>query len=88
SNQGVRAGGAGVDLVVHQMVQFQEVHVAHGDLVVEGLTGAAIVQHALALRIQARLLQQLLNVAVRRAVEDGGGHLPAQLLGGVAQMDL
>ena len=52
-HQGVRAGGAGVDLVVHQVVQLQEVHVAHRNFVVKGLAGAAVVQHALALGIQA-----------------------------------
>ena len=47
-DQGVGAGGAGVDLVVHQVVQLQEVDVAHGDRVVEPLAGAAVVQPVLA----------------------------------------
>src|SRR6476469_8422337 len=38
----VRAGGAGVDLVVHQVVELQDVHVAHGHRVRERLAGAAV----------------------------------------------
>ena len=56
-DQGVGAGGTGVDLIVNQVVQLQEVHIANGDLVVEGLAGTAIVQHALALGVQAGLFQ-------------------------------
>ena len=51
-DQRVGAGGTGVDLIVHQMVQLQEVHIAHGDLVVKALAGAAVVQPALALGIR------------------------------------
>ena len=44
----VRAGGAGVDLVVDQVGELQDVHVADGDLVVVRLAGAAVVQRRLA----------------------------------------
>ena len=40
-DQGVGAGGAGVHLVVHQVVELQNVDGADGDLVLEGLAGAA-----------------------------------------------
>ena len=77
-----------MDLIVHQMVQLQEVHIAHGDLVVEPLAGTAVVQPALALGIEASLGQRRGDVLIGSAVEDGGGHLPAKGLGGIAQMDL
>ena len=44
----VRAGGAGVDLVVDQVGQLQDVHVADGDRVVVRVAGAAVVQRGLA----------------------------------------
>ena len=44
----VRAGGAGVDLVVDQVGQLQDVHVPDGDRVVVHLAGAAVVQRGLA----------------------------------------
>src|SRR5699024_1942352 len=38
----VRTGGAGVELVVHQVVQLQDVQVAHDNRLAERLTGAAV----------------------------------------------
>jgi hypothetical protein len=43
-NERVRAGRTGVHLVVDQVMQLQHVHVAHSDLTLELLTGAAVVQ--------------------------------------------
>ena len=77
-----------MDLVVHQVVELEEVDVAHGDGVVKPLAGAAVVQPALAVGAQAGHLQGLGDVLLVGAVEDGGGHLPAQGLGRVAQVDL
>ena len=37
-----------MDLVVHQVVELEEVDIAHGDRVVEPLAGAAVVQPVLA----------------------------------------
>src|SRR6478735_1419875 len=47
-DHGVRAGGACVDLVVHQVVELQDVHVADRDRIREGLAGAAVKQAGLA----------------------------------------
>ena len=47
-----------MDLIIHQMVELQEVHIAHRDLIVEALAGAAVVQPALALGIEAGQLQR------------------------------
>ena len=77
-----------MDLIVNQMVQLQEVHIADGDLVVEALAGAAVVQPALALGVETRLDELLADVLVARAVEDRRCDLVAEGLGGVAQMDL
>ena len=44
----VRAGGPGVDLVVDEVGQLQDVDVADGDRVVVGLAGAAVVERGLA----------------------------------------
>ena len=75
-----------MDLIVNQVVQLQEVHIAHGDLVVEGLAGTAVVQDALALGIQSGFLEHILDVAVGGTVEDRRGHLAAQSVGRVAQV--
>ena len=57
--------------------------------VVEPLAGAAVVQPVLAvLGARPASSQGVGDVLLVGAVEDGGGHLPAQGLGGVAQMDL
>ena len=44
----VRAGRARVDLVVHEVEQLEDVHVADGDLLLERLAGAAVEQPELA----------------------------------------
>src|SRR5215217_7991954 len=47
-DHGVRAGGARVDLVVHQVVELQDVHGADRDRIRERLAGAAVKQTGLA----------------------------------------
>ena len=37
-----------MNLVVHQMMQFHNIHRSHGNLVIKGLTAAAIVEDRLA----------------------------------------
>src|SRR5689334_23415166 len=46
----VRAGRARVDLVVDQVVELQDVHVAHGDRVRERLAGATVEEPRLSVR--------------------------------------
>ena len=50
----VRAGRARVDLVVHEVQQLQDVHVADGHLLLERLAGAAVEERELARRLAAR----------------------------------
>ena len=50
----VRADRARVDLVVDQVVELEHVHDAHGDLLIEGLAGAAVEEHRLAAASGAR----------------------------------
>ena len=47
-DQRVRAGRAGVDLVLHQVDELEHIDVADGHRLVEGLAGAAVVQRLLA----------------------------------------
>ena len=71
-----------MDLVVHEVVELEDVHVAHRDGVREGLTGAAVEQAGLAVgldQLQAvggrqRGAQQPHELVVPHAVEDGRGH--------------
>ena len=77
-----------MDLIVDEVVQLEEVDPADGDVVVELLAGASVVQLALAVLAQSGLTQGLAYGFLVRAVEDGGGHLPAKSLSRVAEMDL
>ena len=65
------------------MVELEEVNIAHGDGVIKALAGAPVVEPALAVGAQAGKLQGVGDVLLIGAVEDGGGHLPAQGLGGM-----
>src|SRR5690606_7375205 len=81
-DHGVWTGGAGVDLVVHQVVQLQDVHVAHGYWIRQWITGAAVEQLRLAgVANQANTvtglvgrIQDSADFLFRGTVEDRGGH--------------
>ena len=75
-------------LVVYQVMQLQVVHVAYGYPVLEGLAGAAVIKHRLAVPVLACLYQHGLYVLLGSAVEYRGGDVPAQGLCGHAQMQL
>src|SRR5690606_35044181 len=73
-NEAVGAGGAGVHLVIHQVVELEHVHVTDGDRAVEGFTGTTIEQgHLTALRHVGEL-QQLLDLFFLGAVEHRSRH--------------
>src|SRR6266566_7062939 len=55
-DEAVRAGRAGVDLVLHEVMQLEHVDIADGDRTVERLTGSAVAQGDLALLRQRLLL--------------------------------
>ena len=58
-----------MDLVVDEMVQLEHVDHAHRHLAVEGLAGAAVIEHGLAGRVEAGLFQHDDNVGLAGAVE-------------------
>src|SRR3954467_2771214 len=66
-DEGVRTGRAGVDLVVDQVEQLQDVHVADGHLVLERLAAAAVEQRDLA-RGALALAALLVDVHADRAL--------------------
>src|SRR5688572_20620654 len=73
----VRAGRTGVDLVVDQVQQLQDVDVAHRDRLGEGLPGPAVEQprlagrldHAVAVAVRRRRAQEADDLVLLRAVE-------------------
>src|SRR4051794_5062562 len=67
----VRAGGAGVDLVVDQVGQLQDVHVADGDRVVVELAGATVAQDGLAVGLDQPLAVHRFGVEVLEDRLDG-----------------
>ena len=69
--------GAGVDLVVDQVVQLHHVHHAHSDLVGEALAGTPVEEARLAVGRQGGLGEQLEDLLLRRAVEHRRGHVNA-----------
>ena len=69
-----------MDLIVDQMMQLEVVHVADGYAVVELVAGAAVIDDALAVLVNAGSDQSLLDVLERCAVEYRRLDLPAELL--------
>ncbi len=83
-NEAVRAGGAGVDLIVNEVVQLEEVYPADGDIVIELVAGTTVVQNALAVLAESGLAERFADGGLVRAVEDRRGDLPAERLRSVA----
>ena len=67
-----------MDLIIHQVVELQVIHIAHGNAVLERFTAAPIVQDGLTILITPRLFEQGLDVLFRSAIEYGGSDMPAQ----------
>src|SRR5437762_1765681 len=68
-HQRIRPDGTGVDLIVHQMVELEHIHVPNCDRASERLAGPAVVKKALSGFWQLRLFQQRLDLRFRRALE-------------------
>ena len=68
-HQAVRSGGARMHLVIHQMVQFQNVLVTHRHLAIKCLAGATVVQRGLARQRQIGQFQHVLDLFFAGAVE-------------------
>src|SRR5579884_42289 len=88
SYQRVRAGGTRVNLILHQMGQFQHVNLTHRHVLVELLAGPPIEQPDLAALGQLSLLQLTDDRVLRGSVEDRRGRLVAELGGRPPQMSL
>ena len=86
-NQSVRTGRTGMDLIINQMVQLQIVGITNGNQIIERLTGTAIIQDSLAILTKASQLQSLADILLVSTVEHGSGHVPAQSLSGITQVD-
>ena len=87
-DEAVRTGAAGVDLIIDEVVELEEVDPADRDVVIKLLTGAAVIEHALAVLTQAGFVQRLADGLLVGAVEDRRCDLPAEGLSRVAQMHL
>src|SRR5262245_18017877 len=98
-DQAVRADRARVNLVVHQVREFEHVYVPHGHLLLERLARHAVVEDGLARivdhlwrsvgpQLAVGLLQETLDLGLGRAVEDGRGETQAEHVRVPAQMRL
>src|SRR4030095_16037065 len=87
-DQGVRPDRTRVNLVVDQVRQLEHVDVADGDVLLELLTGHAVVELRLAALRQTRLLEQVLDLVFGRAVEDRRREPQPERVRGPAEMRL
>src|SRR3954447_22467889 len=89
----VRAGRPSVNLVVDQVVQLEDVHVADRDRVRQWLTGTTVEQLRLAVAVDQattvavdqRRLEEALDLLLARSVEDGGRDV--RVLRGLVRLD-
>src|SRR5215510_8043396 len=98
-NQRVRADRTRVNLVVHEVREFEHINVSHGHLLLERLARHAVMQDRLARIIDhlrmpvgsqfaVGLLQEPLDFGLRRAVEHGCGEAQAEHMRGPAEVRL
>ena len=77
-----------MDLIIDEVVELEEVDPTDRNVVIKLLTGAAVIEHALAVLTQAGFVQRLADGLLVGAVEDRRCDLPAEGLSRVAQMHL
>ena len=65
-NQGIGTDGAHVDLVFHHVVQFHDVHEAHGDILLKRFASSAVIELHLAVPIVASLFKFVADFRHRR----------------------
>ena len=87
-DEAVRAGAAGVDLIIDEVVELEEVDPADRDVVIEFLTGAAVIELTLAVLTQTGLDERLADCFLVRAVKDRRSDLPAERLRRIAEVHL
>ena len=75
-----------MDLIVYQMMQLEVIHITNGYTVIEGFTGASVIQNGLAIRVQTGLGKGITDILLVGAIEYRSHHLPAQSGSGTAQM--
>ena len=68
----VRTDRAHVDLVLHHVMQFEDVHVADRDVLLERLAGAAVVELHLAVFVEAGFLRALRGSLLRSRRQTAG----------------
>src|SRR5690554_4339830 len=69
-HQAVRPDGTCVDLIVNKVIEFEHVHHSNRNIFVECLTGASVIEDALAAGIQTGTFKHLLDFSFRCAIED------------------
>src|SRR5262249_518888 len=73
-DEAVRANRAGMDLVVHEVMELQHINVAYRHLALERLAGAPVMQGYLPRGIKISGCEQRRHVALMRAIEHRGRH--------------
>ena len=73
-HQTVRPNGPRVDFIIHQMVQFQHVHIPNRHGTIEPFPRAPIVQHHLTGPVQAGFFQHLNNLGLFCTIKNRCGH--------------
>ena len=73
-NQRVRTGRTGMDLVVDQMMQFQHIYTAYGNLIIKRLACTAVIQPGFATWINACQFQGSVHIFFMRTVKNRYGH--------------
>ena len=90
-HEAVRADRTRVDLVVHEVDEFDHILNADGDAVFKGFAGAPVEYLEFAVHFSVGIqkvvfAEHLLDVFFRRAVENGRGDLPSELFAHVAEV--
>src|SRR5699024_8375939 len=87
SNQRVRTGRTGMDLIIDQMVQFKVVHDTDSYAVIKFFTGSSIVQDHLTVFGDACFTLHRADIFLVRTVEYRGHDLPAKCLCSITEVD-
>ncbi len=69
-HQGIGPNRTGMDLLIHQMMQLKQVHIAHGHLMMKGITRSPVVEGGLPAHREPCLVQMFLDLLLRGPIKN------------------
>src|SRR5690554_6952952 len=88
SNQRIRTGGTGMNLVIHQVSQFEEIHISYSNRAVERFARTPVINRHFTVTAEACLLQCIHNINFGCTVKYRRSYMPAHCFSSKTKVNL